>query len=139
MSFTKVHPELSGHSVLLIESPTIAGELYAHLLVIENMKVEAIHNFPRHLLSVLQRMEMESAIIHVPGTTTNQETYYERNIYEAIDNGRRIVLLSGGGNVETLAMYDRLRNRRVPMVEKRVGLMFAEVVDLLATQFKIGS
>ena len=108
---------LSGHSVLLVESRKLLGEMFAEGYVTHEMKpIEAKEFVPENLLEFMNKNGLESAIIH---TALLQD---EQLILEAHRRGKKIVVIERDppATTDEADMYQRLESEGIATTPKRL-------------------
>ena len=132
----KRYPILMGHSVIVIDSPKTANELFAYLSVNQEMKVDFVNevDFPNDLAQYMGAKSLESSILHVPGVATNEgANFYKSNVFRAYKQQPRMIILEGFPvNRETVDMYRDFRKAGIAMADK---ISLTRIVGKLADLF----
>jgi hypothetical protein len=132
----KIFRILKDHSVGIIESHDEANELSASLELNQQMKVNIVYeeNFPPNLVQFIESTQIESVVLHIPVVTTTQlaETY-KANVVMAYQQQPRMIILEGlPVNLETMDLYNDLRDVGIPMIKKGD---FPKIIGKLAQLF----
>src|SRR4030042_1985518 len=98
----KFHPNLEGHSVLVIEDYAIATDIVWHLEDLERMKVIyggnpelGKDNKPLRLVERLRNEKLEAVVIHPYNNVKSVE-----EIIEAYREGYKVVVITGTRDVD---------------------------------------
>jgi len=116
---TSEYNNLKGHSLLIVESEYLAGEIGAQCYVNGEMRfVDFQNNVPKNLTQYLIDKDIDIALIHTASLSDKEE------VINANRNGKKIVIIKRDppATYEEMDMYKCFENEGIVTIPKCLGI-----------------